>query len=425
MQMLGLLRWGRFCFNHYILAMHLRKPKRQPARAGIFTLVLAAMAAVLVSKAGAQVVTKIAGGGDQSLFLKKGGSVWAMGNNQYGQLGDGTNNNTNRPEQILPNNVTAIAAGYDHSLLLKSDGSLWAMGYNQYGQLGDGTDNNTNRPEQIVPSNVTAIAAGTYHSLFLKRDGSLWGMGYNGDGELGDGTFVSTNQPKQLVPSNVVAIAAGLGHSLLLKSDGSLWAMGKNGDGQLGDRTDNNTNLPEEIVSNNVTAIAAGFDHSLFLKSDGSLWAMGGDDFGQLGDGIFATNPPFGTNQPEQIVGGNVTAISADYAFSLFLKSDGSLWAMGYNQFGQLGDSTYGMAPYYATNLPEVIILSLQIKLSGTNVMLNWPSAATSYVLQSTVGLTPPVSWTAVTNVPAVSNLQCIVTIPISGGSLFYRLAGP
>ena len=98
---------------------------------------------------------------------------------------------------------------------------------------------------------------------------------------------------------------------------------------------------------------------------------------------------------------------------------------MGYNQFGQLGDSTYGMAPYYATNLPEVIILSLQIKLSGTNVMLNWPSAATSYVLQSTVGLTPPVSWTAVTNVPAVSNLQCIVTIPISGGSLFYRLAGP
>jgi alpha-tubulin suppressor-like RCC1 family protein len=441
---------------------------------------LAATLAVFVPRGEAQAVTKIAGGGDHSLFLKSGGSLWAMGKNQYGQLGDGTFSNTNLPEQILAGNVTQISAGYDHSLFLKSDGSLWAMGYNQYGQLGDGTYNNTNlpeqivasnvttisagayysfflksdgslwgmglnddgelgdgmlgitnRPEQIVASNVIAVAAGTYHSLFLKSDGSLWGMGYNGDGELGDGTLVSTNQPEQIVASNVVAIAAGLGHSLFLKSDGSLWGMGKNGNGQLGDGSDNNTNLPEEIISNNVTAIAAGFDHSLFLKSDGSLWAMGGDDFGQLGDGTFATNPPFGTNQPEQIVAGNVTAISADYAFSLFLKGDGSLWAMGYNSYGQLGDGTYGTSPFYATNLPEQIvpnsvtpvIPSLQIKLSGTNVILTWPSSATGYVLQSTVSLTPPVSWTAVTNVPAISNLQYIVTIPISSGSLFYRLA--
>ena len=53
------------------------------------------------------------------------------------------------------------------------------MGYNNSGQLGDGTFNNTNRPEQIVASGVTAIAAGSYHSLFLKSDGSLWAMGHN------------------------------------------------------------------------------------------------------------------------------------------------------------------------------------------------------------------------------------------------------
>ncbi len=78
-----------------------------------------------------------------------------MGNNLYGELGD------------------AIAAGEDHSLFLKSDGSLWAMGDNEFGQLGDGTLNSTNRPERIVASGVTAIAAGAYHSLFLKSDGSL------------------------------------------------------------------------------------------------------------------------------------------------------------------------------------------------------------------------------------------------------------
>ena len=81
-----------------------------------------------------------------------------------------------------------------HSLFLKSDGSLWAMGQNNDGQLGDGTLIKTNRPEQIVPSGVTAIAEGSGHSLFVKSDGSLWGMGYNIYGELGDG-FVDVSYP--------------------------------------------------------------------------------------------------------------------------------------------------------------------------------------------------------------------------------------
>jgi hypothetical protein len=73
------------------------------------------------------------------------------------------------------------------------------MGWNAYGQLGDGTFNNTNRPGQIVASNVTAIAAGRFHSLFLKSDGSLWAMGWNADGQLGDGTLNNTNRPEQIV----------------------------------------------------------------------------------------------------------------------------------------------------------------------------------------------------------------------------------
>src|SRR5262245_56208091 len=86
-------------------------------------------------------------------------------------------------------NITQIAAGYSHSLFLKSDGSLWGMGQNYDGQLGDGTLNATNRPEQIISTGVIGIAAGAQHSLFLKSGGSLWVMGNNQTGQLGDGTL--------------------------------------------------------------------------------------------------------------------------------------------------------------------------------------------------------------------------------------------
>jgi alpha-tubulin suppressor-like RCC1 family protein len=160
--------------------------------------------------------------------------------------------------------VTQVAAGTYHSLFLKSDGSLWAMGNNQSGQLGDGTYNySTNQPEQIVASNVTAIAAGTYQSLFLKIDGSLWAMGDNSFGELGLGSISGTNRPTLVVASNVTAIAAayreeGNTHSLFLKSDGSLWGMGDNHYGQLGLNSISKTNRPVLIIASNVTAIAAG-----------------------------------------------------------------------------------------------------------------------------------------------------------------------
>ena len=76
-------------------------------------------------------------------------------------------------------------------------------------------------------------------------------------------------------------------------------------------------------------AIAAGQQHSLFLETNGSLWAVGYNYDGELGDGFFATRYPFATNKPEQIVSANVTVTAAGSHHSLFIKSDGSLWAMG------------------------------------------------------------------------------------------------
>lgn len=380
-------------------------------------------------------VTAVAAGGDHSLFLKSDGSLWAMGEDSAGQLGDGTFNGTSQPEKVIDSEVTAIAAGGNHSMFIKSNGSLWVMGENYAGQLGDGTFNNTNRPEEIIASGVTAIAAGGQHSLFLKSDGSLWAMGYDQYGQLGDGItapgYFETNQPQEIVASGVIAIAAGVNHSLFLKSDGSLWAMGRNEYGELGDGAYSTSfpygvNQPEKIVSNGVTAIAAGGDHSLFIKSDGSLWAMGMNGWGQLGDGTFIT-----TNQPEKIIANDVVAIAAASIHSLFLKSDGSLWAMGDNEFGQLGD---GFVPDFATTAVEQILPAPQpalVESVSANTNLQFTASCGfggSFQLLSSPSLDLPLNqwtsiWTNAVTQRGTNNFIAAVTNAVnSGRQQFYIL---
>jgi len=340
------------------------------------------MAALLpVINIGAQpVVTQIAAGGNHSLFLKTDGSLWVMGDNSYGQLGDNSTDSgnffTNRPEQILASGVIAIAAGGNHSLFVKSDGSLWVMGDDTYGQLGDGHVYGvngylgTNAPEQItVASNVTAVAAGSSHSLFRESDGSLWAMGLNSSGQLGDGTTNNSLVPKKIVPSGVLKIAAGDAFSLFTARHNSiglttteLWTMGDNTYGQLGNGNgySDYTNVPVKILStllvlDAVTTIAGGNAHSLLIKGDGSLWAMGYNHYGQLGDGKVDPGLFNSTNLPQLIVTGNVTAIAGGSTASLFVKGDGSLWGMGNGYAGQLGDGSYVAAD---TNRPEMIVSS-------------------------------------------------------------------
>ena len=273
--------------------------------------------------------------------------VWAWGDNREGQFDNGTQTSSSLPvslDGVMSSGVTAIATGCYHNLALKADGSVWAWGWNQGGQLGDGTWSNRNSPVAVMgaASGVTAIAAGYEHSLALKADGSVWAWGWNNRyHQLGDGTGINRNSPVAVMSSGVTAIAANGGHSLALKVDGSVWAWGRNGEGQLGNGTWSHQNSPVAVtgaMSSGVTAIAAGVYHSLALKSDGSVWAWGENNGGQLGDGTSINR-----NSPVAVTGAmssGVTAISAGNGYSLALKSDGTVWAWGVNYYGQLGNGT-------------------------------------------------------------------------------------
>ncbi|QRN95880.1 hypothetical protein JRI60_43695 [Archangium violaceum] len=142
----------------------------------------------------AQSRVRLAAGGSHSLSLRPDGTVWAVGANGLGQLGDGTTSNHSAPVQVQGlSGVVAVAAGSSHSFEVRSDSTVWAWGDNSHGQLGDGTTSNRSVPVQVQGlSGVVAVAAGSHHSLAVRSDGTVWAWGYNSDGQLGNGAALST-----------------------------------------------------------------------------------------------------------------------------------------------------------------------------------------------------------------------------------------
>jgi alpha-tubulin suppressor-like RCC1 family protein len=287
-------------------------------------------------------VIDIAGGEDHTVALKQDGTVWAWGLNYCGQLGNGNNTNSNIPVQVFGlANVKSIAAGRDHALALKQDGTAWAWGFNGRGQLGNGNDTSSNIPVQVSGlTNVKNITAGDMHTVALKNDGTVWAWGSNYIGGLGNGNNINSNIPVQVSGlTNVVSITAGLFHNTLaLKNDGTVWAWGSNESGQLGNGTTNNSTTPLQVPGLiNVASIAAGENHTVALKNDGTVWAWGGNSFGQLGNG----NTYYYSTVPVQVPGlTGVISIAAGYIHTLALKQDNTVWAWGGNLDGELGNGS-------------------------------------------------------------------------------------
>jgi alpha-tubulin suppressor-like RCC1 family protein len=192
---------------------------------------------------------------------------------------------------------------------------------------------------EAVTVGAKQIAAGSFSSYAIKRNGSLWAWGANALGELGLG-----NTKNHLLPQRVgrattwTTLAAGEMFCLALRSDGSLWAWGANADGQLGLGGGSNAPRlsPKRVGISLWRAIGAGMNFSVAIKRDGSLWAWGNNDAGQLGVGD--TEP---RSRPTRVGRGNDwKAIAVGFGNVLALKRNGSLWAWGDNTLGQLGIGT-------------------------------------------------------------------------------------
>ena len=275
--------------------------------------------------------------------------AWGSGGN--GRLGLDDVANRSSPVQIgaLVDWSISSAGGY-HSLALKTNNTLWAWGANSGGQVGDGTNISRSSPVQVgALTNWSKVAAGTSQSLSIKTDGTLWVWGGNTRGEVGDGTVVNKSSPVQIgAATDWASVAAGglqqIGSSFAIKTTGSIWAWGNNELGGLGIGTNTNRSSPVQIGAlTNWASVAAGGGLSaatsaLAVKTDGTLWAWGGDDRGQLGLNTAVLQS--GRSSPVQVGAlTNWSQVAGGNYSSFAIKTNATLWSWGYGATGRLGST--------------------------------------------------------------------------------------
>jgi len=231
-------------------------------------------------------IVQIAAGDAHSLVLLDNGEIWSWGDNAFGQLGLGDIVSAIVPARVIQENgyplmnIVSIVAGAFHSLALSNDGYIWAFGNNQDGQLGNGSSANLSKPAKVQHpdngqplSDIVLIAAGTSHSLAIQNSGIIWAWGNNKHGQLGDGTQENQLLPKRIdtrnIPLNqVLTIDAGQQHTLLFA--GNVWAWGANYSFQLGTGTSNASLIPVQTRSpDGIDVFSPGIFSLEFYTSDG------------------------------------------------------------------------------------------------------------------------------------------------------------
>lgn len=406
--------------------------------------------------------TGISGGFYFTVFQKSNGTVFTAGNNQFGQLGTGTEGS---PDQATPvqvpgvANVTQVSAGGYHTAVLRSDGTVVSWGFNFDGEMGNGTTTTSGCACVASPvissiTNVIQVDTGLFHTVALKADGTVWAWGFNQAGQLGDGTQDDRSLPTQVGVGvtgfeNIIAVGAGEVHSMALKGDGTVWVWGNNGNAQIGNGTAGGNQLVpvQNTTLTDVTQISAGAFHNIVRKPDGTVWVWGYNLEGQVGNGA---NTPDNQLVPEQ----NTTLtdtidIGTNGGYTNFVRQrNGSMRSWGNNAFyGSVGDGTFtdrfspvvtsvgtgnavigaGIFQSFALKPSFTTGTGANVRFYGANVNLNFTNISASGTVAYTAidptatGLTVPIGYIIQANAPAYNitstatasgNIQVCLKVP-------------
>jgi uncharacterized repeat protein (TIGR02543 family) len=260
-------------------------------------------------------VVKLASRGYHSVAVKSDGTLWAWGWDEYGALGIGVADaNYDYPVPVEVQGVTnpiMVTTGFGFSVALMQDHTLMAWGNNEEGEIGDGTTTDRLTPVAVPGiDQVVWISAGWTHMVAIRADGTVWTWGANnwlgafdcedtydnnnlgffcGYGMLGDGTTADHYTPEQVtgLSGAIMALGGDASTSVLLK-DGTVWTFGSNGAGQLGIPSIYQSLVPVQVqgLCSAVYIMTRDF-HNQALCTDGTLWSWGSGTSGELGNGAF------------------------------------------------------------------------------------------------------------------------------------------
>ncbi len=265
--------------------------------------------------------------------------LYAWGYSSDGQLGLNTRDSQSSPTQVgTDTNWSQISTHYNTSLGIKTDGTLWAWGDNDGGILGVGDQVNRSSPTQVgTATNWSSVNTTRFATAAIKTDGTLWLWGKNNYGNLATNDRVSRSSPTQVGTGWSQVKNSDQFGGLALKTNGTLWTWGSGYGGATGlnepfvyrsspVQIGSNTNWSKIDTSGRVSNAAA-------IKTDGTLWLWGRNNYGQLGlgDRVYRSSPV-------QIGSGtDWNLVSFGYKNCAAIKTNGTLWVWGENYLGSLG----------------------------------------------------------------------------------------